>query len=187
MAVGYFGKCLQVGHFHLGIGDDLEEYAGGTVVDGLLHLSHVGEVAQSGFHAKTGEGLSEQRESVAKEVLRRDDVLSLCCQGYYRIADGGHTGIEGHNIFGAGQGLHALLKVGDGGVLHTRIVGSVNAAAEGVAHHFGIVEFVGHGVIDGHTDCIVSVAALKRHMNCLRLLFHFNVSIYIISHPNHVF
>ena len=54
MLAGYGREGAQVGHLELRIGHNLEEDAGGLVVDHLTHRLGVGQVSDARLDAKAG-------------------------------------------------------------------------------------------------------------------------------------
>ena len=126
--MGYCRDGLQVGDFELGIGKNLHKHTAGVPVNGTVDSLQVGEVAQAGLDAKAQQGVGQQGQRIAEEVVRRHDVLALCGNGQQGVADGCHPRIEGRHVGSTRKRTDALLQIGDGGVLHPGIVGGLDAA-----------------------------------------------------------
>ena len=180
-ATGDAREGSEVGHLHLRIGDDLEEEGAGAVVDGLLHGTEVGQVAEHGLDTKPPECAGDERVSVAEKVARGDDLLPSLGDSQEGVADGGHAGAERDDVGGAGECADLILEEGHGGVHDARIVWVVGTAAEGIGHADGVAKLVGCGVIDGHAQGAVGVRALKLGVDSLGLLLHSSFTVYVYA------
>ena len=172
MGVGDLCQLAQVSHLHLRVGDDLQKDAACILVDNSLHSLRISQICKLAAHTEFAEGGHEQRERVAKKMLRCHNILALCRKCHDRIADSCHTTIERNDILCAGEGLDTFLKVGNRRIFTTGIVRCVDTVAKGIAHRLSIVKLIGYCIVHRHTECIVSVAPLIGHMYGLCLFLH---------------
>jgi len=178
--VGYFGNCLQVGYFLLGIGNNFQKYATGLLVDGSFHGFQVGKVAQTGLHAKPQQCARNQRQRVAEKMARCDNGAALGTHSKQCIADGGHARVEGCHMGCSCQCFHPLLEVGHCGIFHTGIVGGADADAESIRHLFGVAKLVCHIVVYWYCQRTIGIGSDIRRMYCYRLSFQHSLH-YLIS------
>ena len=117
--MSHVGQRFEVGHLHLRVGYNLQEDARRVAVYVAFHLLHVGQVAHASLHAKAFQRAGEQREGVAKEMLRGYDVLALRRKCHHGVADGRHTGVERHHVLGSGERFDTVFEVSYGGIFHS--------------------------------------------------------------------
>ena len=121
-------------------------------------------------------------------MARTDDVFSLFGQCNKHRTDGRHARIEGHNVCCARYTFNAMFKIFNRWVAHARVIGGRNASAKHVGHRLCIVKLVGHGVVNGHAQGIVSIAAfvgLVYGARCFPHYYMFSCSCYTCLIPLH--
>lgn len=157
MPVGDVGEALDISHIELGVRDDLKEQSARMVIDGSLHLLEVTRVNETRLHPERAEGVAQERDGVAEEMLGSHNVDLLSRQGGQRIADGSHTRVEGSDAQRPRPPLHPALeilrrRVGDAtvGMFH-------GTAGKSIARGLGGVETVGRTVINREVERSVSV------------------------------
>ena len=92
--VGNVGQLADVSHEQLWIGDDLEEQGASLVVDLCLHLLWFREINKTWFHTERAQRVANQRDAVAKQMFRGNDVEPCCTDSRQRVMDGRHTRVE---------------------------------------------------------------------------------------------
>ena len=160
VCMGYFGQGTEVGHLHLGIGDNFQEDAARPLVDCGTHFVYLGQIAKAGLYAEALQGLGKQGVGIAKQVARCHHVAPCGCHSHQGVADGCHAGVEGRHGGSAGQLGDFLFEVSHSGIGHAGIVRAVNTSTKGIGHDGRILKLVGRGVIDGHIQRTVSIRLL---------------------------
>ena len=72
--VGDIRQLADVSHEQLRIGDNLEEQRTGLVIDLCPHLFRFREIDKTRFYAEVAQRIANQRDTIAKQMLRGHDV-----------------------------------------------------------------------------------------------------------------
>ena len=158
--MGNLRQGLDVCHEQLRIGDNLEEQCCSLVVNQRLYFFRLCEVGKAWFHTKAAQGVTNQRDAVAKQVLRGHDVQS--CAAYCRQGVGNrcHTSVQCRHTGGSGDLPDALLQIGGRGVGDAGIRRIHRASAEGIVHRLRRGELECRCQIDWHRECPIGIRLL---------------------------
>ena len=139
---------LDVCHEQLRIGDDLEEQRTGLIVNQRLYFFRFYEVGKARFHTKAAQGVTNQRDAVAKQMFRGHDVQS--CATYCRqgVGDRRHTCVQCRHAGGSCDLPDALLQIRCRGVGDAGVRRRHGTTAKCVAHGLGRLKLKRRRIID---------------------------------------
>ena len=148
--MGDIRQLADVSHEQLRIGDNLEEQRTGLVIDLCPHLFRFREIDKTRFYAEVAQRIANQRDTIAKQMLRGHDVEPCradCCEG---VVDGRHTRVECCHARRSRQLPHTFLQIGYRGVGDAGIRRRHGTTAKCVAHGLGRLKLKRRRIIDGH-------------------------------------
>ena len=150
MAVGHLGYGLQMGHVAIGVAEGLGIDHLGVGLDGRLERLQVVYVQDGVADALRREGVGDEVERAAIEVVGCDDVVARLEHVLQRIGNGGCSAGHGQCGYASFEGGDALLEHRLRGVGQSAIDVARVAQAEAVGGMLGVMKHVGGGLIDGH-------------------------------------
>ena len=104
-------KQLQIGDFQLRVRDHFQKEGTGIAVDVGTYFVRVCQVTEAGFHTESGQCVLQQRKRIPEQVRRRNDICIGTSDRHQRIADSGHSRVQGGNAHGSGNGAYTIFKI----------------------------------------------------------------------------
>jgi GH25 family lysozyme M1 (1,4-beta-N-acetylmuramidase) len=97
--------------------------------------------------------------------------------GKERVADSRHARVKGSHMSSIRQQPYTLFQVGHGRILHSGIVGSFDAIAEGISHLRGITKFKRNIIIYGYGQRAIGIGTYIGCVNSNSLFLHNHLNI----------
>ena len=148
MLVGDFGDCLEVRQISVRVAEGLEVDELGILLDGVLELLRVLGGDEGGGDAVTRQGVAQQVEGTAVDVLGGDDVVTGLGDVAHGVFDGGGTGSDGQTSGTTFKGGDAVLEDTLGGVGQTAVDVARVSETEASLGVVEVVEDVAGGSVD---------------------------------------
>ncbi len=148
--VGDFGNGLEVRKIGVRIAEGLEVDELGVLLDGILELLRILGGDEGGGDAVARQGMAEQVEGAAIDVLGSHDVIAALGDVAHRVFHGRGAGCDRQACGAAFKGRDAVFEHALGGVGQTTVDVAGVRQAEASLGVVEVVEHVAGGLVDRH-------------------------------------